>query len=67
MTTGKTVGAASRKPLSLAPIDGQTAQRYVRRLQVRIVQATTPIVPASRHEAFGRLELCELETLTHSS
>lgn len=40
MTTAKTVGAASRKPLSWAAIDGQTAQRNVRRLQVRIVQAT---------------------------
>ena len=25
------------------------------------------LVTASPHEAFGRLELCELETLTHSS
>jgi RNA-directed DNA polymerase len=40
MTTAKTVGAASRKPLPWAAIDGRTAQRNVRRLQVRIVQAT---------------------------
>jgi len=40
MTTAKTVGAASRKPLTWAAIDWQTAQRNVRRLQVRIVQAT---------------------------
>lgn len=40
MTTAKTVGAASRRPLAWAAIDWQTAQRNVRRLQVRIVQAT---------------------------
>jgi RNA-directed DNA polymerase len=40
MTTAKTVGAASRKPLTWAAIDWSTAQRNVRRLQVRIVQAT---------------------------
>jgi RNA-directed DNA polymerase len=40
MTTAKTVGAASRKPLAWTAIDWQTVQRNVRRLQVRIVQAT---------------------------
>ena len=32
MTTVKTVGAASRKPLSWAAIEWQTTQRNVRRL-----------------------------------
>src|SRR5579872_5512659 len=40
MTTATTVGAASCKPLAWAAINWQTAQRNVRRLQVRIVQAT---------------------------
>jgi RNA-directed DNA polymerase len=40
MTTAKTVGAASRNPRTWAAIDWQTAQRNVRRLQERIVQAT---------------------------
>ena len=40
MTTVKTVGAVSRTKLAWAAIDGQTARRNVRRLQVRIVQAT---------------------------
>jgi integrase-like protein len=65
MTTAKTVGAASRNPRTWAAMDWQTAQRNVRRLQVRIVQVTN--VTASRPEAFERLELCELETLPHSS
>ena len=40
MTTAKTVGAASRKPLTWTAIEWQAAQRNVRRLQARIVQAT---------------------------
>jgi RNA-directed DNA polymerase len=40
MTTVNAVGAASRKPLLWTAIDWQTAQRNVRRLQARIVQAT---------------------------
>jgi hypothetical protein len=31
------------------------------------IPRTLPIVTASLDETFGRLELCELETLTHSS
>jgi RNA-directed DNA polymerase len=40
MTTAKTVGAASCDSCVWTAIDWQTAQRNVRRLQVRIVQAT---------------------------
>lgn len=40
MTTVKTVGAVSRTKLAWAAIDWQAARRNVRRLQVRIVQAT---------------------------
>src|SRR6202023_3465736 len=58
MTTAKTVGAASRKPLAWTAIDWQTAQRNVRRLQVRIVQATK----AGR---WGRVRALQ-RLLTHS-
>jgi len=58
MTTAKSVGAASRKPLSWAAIDWQTAQQNVRRLQVRIVQATK----AGR---WGKVKILQ-RLLTHS-
>jgi RNA-directed DNA polymerase len=58
MTTAKTVGAASRKPLSWAAIDWQTAQRNVRRLQARIVQAT-------KVGRWGKVKILQ-RLLTHS-
>src|SRR5438046_9783955 len=58
MTTAKTVGAASRKPLAWTAIDWQTAQRNVRRLQVRIVQAT-------KADRWGRVKALQ-RLLTHS-
>jgi RNA-directed DNA polymerase len=58
MTTVTTVGAASRKPSRWTALDGQTAQRNVRRLQVRIVQATK----ASR---WGKVKALQ-RLLTHS-
>jgi RNA-directed DNA polymerase len=58
MTTAKTVGAASRKPLAWAAMDWQTAQRNVRRLQVRIVQAT-------KTSRWGKVKALQ-RLLTHS-
>jgi RNA-directed DNA polymerase len=58
ITTAKTVGAASRKPLSWAAIDWQTAQRQVRRLQARIVQAT-------KQGRWGKVKALQ-RLLTHS-
>jgi len=40
MTTANTVGAVSREAAEWYAIDWPTIQRNVRRLQVRIVQAT---------------------------
>jgi RNA-directed DNA polymerase len=58
MTTGSAVDAASRKPLVWAAMDWQTAQRNVRRLQVRIVQAT-------KERRWGKVKALQ-RLLTHS-
>ena len=58
MTTVKTVGAVSRAKLAWAAIDWQTARRNVRRLQVRIVQAT-------KEGRWGKVKALQ-RLLTHS-
>src|SRR6266567_3002347 len=74
MTTAQAVGAVSREAAAWYAIDWQATHRNVRRLQVRIVQATKAsrwgkvqtlqrlLIPRNRvspKEAFEGLELCE--------
>jgi len=74
MTTAQAVGAVSREAAEWYAIDWQATHRNVRRLQVRIVQATKAsrwgkvqtlqrlLIPRNRvspKEAFEGLELCE--------
>lgn len=47
MTTAKAVGAVSREALKWHAIDWQAINRNVRRLQARIVQATTLRIEAA--------------------
>ncbi|MGD0942311.1 MAG: reverse transcriptase N-terminal domain-containing protein [Terracidiphilus sp.] len=58
MTTAKTVGAVSGKTVDWRAIDWRRATRNVRRLQVRIVQATTA-------GKWGRVQVLQ-HLLTHS-
>ena len=74
MTTARAVGAVSREAAEWYAMDWQATNRNVRRLQVRIVQATKAsrwgkvqtlqrlLIPRNRvspKEAFEGLELCE--------
>jgi hypothetical protein len=64
MTTAQAVGAVSREAAEWYSLDWQAIHRNVRRLQVRIVQATKAKKFLSRNrvspkEAFEALELCE--------
>ena len=71
MTTAQAVGAVSSEAAQWYAIDWQTIHRNVRRLQVRIAQATTEIFlyrsRVSPEEAFERLEPDEYESLTSGS
>ena len=58
MTTARAVGAVSREAAEWYAMDWQATNRNVRRLQVRIVQATK----ASR---WGKVQACQ-RLLTHS-
>jgi hypothetical protein len=62
MTKVKTVGAVSSGAAEWYAIDWQAIHQNVRRLQVRIVQATKESFPyrsrVSLKEAFAGLELC---------
>jgi RNA-directed DNA polymerase len=58
MTTATTVGAVSREAAEWYAIDWQTIQRNVRRLQVRIVQAT-------KESRWGKVKSLQ-RLLTHS-
>jgi RNA-directed DNA polymerase len=66
MTTAQAVGAVSSEAAQWYAIDWQAIHRNVRRLQVRIAQATNRS-RVSLKEAFEGLEPCDRETITHGS